>query len=176
VITGGLHLDGLADSADAWVGGMGSAKKTLVIMKDPACGAAGVTALLTIILLKFTALHSLFIAQEWTHPLFATVLARTLIPILFLTTPYVRPKGLGAVLAEHQPRKLSVLVVIITILCGLWIGGFGFFALLLVALLCFLILRQMMMQRIQGMTGDTAGAMVEIAETSILLTAVLLIL
>jgi len=45
LITGGLHLDGLADSADAWAGGLGSQQKTLDIMKDPYCGPIGVTVI-----------------------------------------------------------------------------------------------------------------------------------
>ncbi len=44
-LTGALHLDGLADSADAWIGGLGDREKTLTIMKDPRCGPAGVVAL-----------------------------------------------------------------------------------------------------------------------------------
>lgn len=38
LVTGGLHLDGLADSMDAWVGGLGDRERTLAIMKDPYCG------------------------------------------------------------------------------------------------------------------------------------------
>ncbi len=40
-LTGALHLDGLADSADAWLGGYGDRARTLAIMKDPYCGPAG---------------------------------------------------------------------------------------------------------------------------------------
>jgi len=42
LLTGGLHLDGLADSADAWLGGYGDKARTLEIMKDPRCGSAAV--------------------------------------------------------------------------------------------------------------------------------------
>ena len=55
-ITGGLHLDGLADSADAWVGGLGDRARTLEIMKDPRSGPMGVTAIVVVLLLKFAAL------------------------------------------------------------------------------------------------------------------------
>lgn len=175
LLTGGLHLDGLADSADAWVGGMGDTEKTLAIMKDPNCGPVGVAAIMLVILLKFAALHSLFIAQEWIALLCATILARTLIPLLFLTTSYVRSHGLGASLATHQPRKLSMLVVAATPLLLLQITGIAYFWLPLAAILTFLVLRFMMMQRIHGMTGDTAGALIEMTETTVLLTAVLLV-
>lgn len=44
-ITGGLHLDGLADSADAWLGGFGDKQRTLDLMKDPTCGPSAVVVL-----------------------------------------------------------------------------------------------------------------------------------
>lgn len=56
LITGALHLDGLSDSADAWVGGYGDKDKTLAIMKDPYCGPAGVSIIVIVLLVKFTAL------------------------------------------------------------------------------------------------------------------------
>ncbi|SDY52059.1 adenosylcobinamide-GDP ribazoletransferase [Nitrosomonas sp. Nm33] len=174
-LTGGLHLDGVADSADAWVGGMGDTEKTLAIMKDPNCGPMGVIAILLVLLLKFVTLHSLFIAQNWIALLYASILARTLIPFLFLTTPYVRRHGLGAPIAAHQPRKLSIFVVTVTPFLLLLITGFHYFWLILTSILVFLVLRLMMMQRIHGTTGDTAGALIEIAETSVLLAAVLLV-
>ena len=46
LMSGALHLDGLADSADAWAGGQGDRERSLAIMKDPACGPAGAVALI----------------------------------------------------------------------------------------------------------------------------------
>ena len=65
VLTGGLHLDGLADSADAWVGGFGDRARTLEIMKDPRSGPAGVTAVVLLLLLKFAALARLPVENAW---------------------------------------------------------------------------------------------------------------
>ena len=48
LVTGALHLDGLADMLDGWVGGMGDRERTLKIMKDPAVGAIGATGLMVI--------------------------------------------------------------------------------------------------------------------------------
>lgn len=173
ILTGGLHLDGLADSADAWMGGMGNVEKTLSIMKDPNCGAAGVTAISLLIFLKIAVLHSLLLAQEWVTLIFAAVLARTLIPLLFLTTPYVRSQGLGTSLAAHQPRKLNWTVIIVLPIVMLSITGLHYFWLPLAAVGVFVSLRWIMMQRIQGMTGDTAGALVELSELGIIMAAVL---
>ncbi|WP_430229766.1 adenosylcobinamide-GDP ribazoletransferase [Nitrosomonas communis] len=174
-LTGGLHLDGVADSADAWVGGMGDTEKTLAIMKDPNCGPMGVIAILLVLLLKFVTLHSLFIMQNWMVLLYATILARTLIPLLFLTTPYVRRHGLGTSLSTHLPRKLSIFVITVSPLLLFLMTGLDYFWLILTTILTFLVVRFMMIQRIHGTTGDTAGALIEITETNVLLTAALLV-
>ena len=175
LLTGGLHLDGLADSADAWIGGMGDRAKTLAIMKDPNCGPAGVTSIALILLLKFAALHSLVIANEWITVLLATTLARTLLPLLFLTTPYVRSNGLGAALATHQPREWSLAVIVATFAAILLLTDSHYLVLPLTAVITFLLLRHRMLHRIAGTTGDTAGALVEITETAVLLASVVVL-
>jgi len=53
LLTGGLHLDGLADCTDAWAGGLGNKQRSLDIMKDPAAGPIAVVILLLLLLLKW---------------------------------------------------------------------------------------------------------------------------
>ncbi len=57
--TGGLHLDGLADTVDAWVSGMSSRERTLAIMKGPGCRPAGVSTLILILVMKFAGLETM---------------------------------------------------------------------------------------------------------------------
>lgn len=57
--TGAMHLDGVADTADAWVGGLGDHQRTLEIMKDPRVGAMAVAAMLLVLLVKFAAITAL---------------------------------------------------------------------------------------------------------------------
>ena len=89
-LTGGLHLDGLADTADAWVGGFGDAERTLKIMKDPACGPIGVLSLIIICILKWSAIYLLLQKQMYIALLLFPVLGRLVPLVLFLTTNYVR--------------------------------------------------------------------------------------
>lgn len=56
LVTGGLHFDGLADSADAWLGGQGNTTRTLEIMKDPRSGPAAIVLVALVLLLKLAAL------------------------------------------------------------------------------------------------------------------------
>jgi len=170
VLTGGLHLDGLADSSDAWLGGLGDKAKTLAIMKDPACGPIGVLALLLVVLLKFVSITALLESQQTYALIWAVVLARTAMPLLFLTTPYQRQQGLASTLRSAMPQTAIRGVLLITFIITVLLAGVGVVA---ITLIVFLLLRYLMERRLGGFTGDTAGAMIELLETTILLFFVL---
>lgn len=166
-ISGGLHLDGLADSADAWVGGFGDKQRTLAIMKDPRSGPIAVVVLVLLLLLKFAALVALLENGGGLLLLLVPWLARCLLPLLFMTTPYVRAGGLGQALAEHLPRRQLPWVLAANAVAMLLFGWSALLA-LLVAGGVFIWLRSLMLKRLDGTTGDTAGALLEIAECTVL--------
>jgi adenosylcobinamide-GDP ribazoletransferase len=169
-LTGGLHLDGLADSADAWLGGLGNKEKTLSIMKEPTSGPIAVSLLILVLLTKLIMLSELIAQQNWLAIMLATTLSRTALPLLFLSTPYVRQNGLAALLIKNQPQLATKHVVLTVAVLSILLGGLW---LLLLAFVLFLLLRYAMQQRLNGTTGDTAGAMVELLETGILIAAVI---
>lgn len=174
-LSGGLHLDGLADTADAWVGGYGDRERTLTIMKDPTCGPMGVITLVLVLLVKWAALAALLQAGHGYALLLTPWLARWSLPLVLLSMPYVRPGGLGQVLAEHAPRQtLPVLLLVHTLAMLLW-GWPALLGLLLTAAVLLFVRRQLL-RRLGGTTGDTAGAIVELTEAVVLVgIAVLLI-
>jgi len=174
VMTGALHLDGLADSVDAWLGGIGNRERTLAIMKDPYAGPAAVVAVMLVLLLKFAALVSLVQCGNGWALLWPPLLARTAMPLLFLTTPYVRPGGLGAALAQHAPRRTVTVILLVTLLGVLAVLEMRGVGLVLGCLAVFWLLRRMMMARLGGTTGDTAGALLELLETVALILWVLM--
>ena len=169
VLTGALHLDGLADSADAWVGGLGDRERTLTIMKDPRSGPIGVTAVALVLLLKFAALASLPhpSAALWVAPL----LARAALTLAFMTTPYVRSNGLGSGLVGESPHACW-LALALTVVCSLFAGWHGVRA-LVVAVLVFAWWRWACRHRLGGMTGDTCGALTELTEMAVLVALAL---
>ena len=171
-LTGGLHLDGLADTADAWVGGFGDAERTLKIMKDPACGPIGVLSLIIISLLKWSALYVLIQKQLYSALLLFPVLGRLAPMFLFLSTDYVREKGLGSSMASYIPKKLAITIMVLVVLSSLYFSVLGLVAVLVTAF-SLLYLRRKFKQRIGGITGDTVGASIEICECVSLLAFVL---
>lgn len=170
--SGALHLDGLADTADAWVGGLGDRERTLAIMKDPRSGPIAVVVLVIVLLLKFAALAALVEGGQWSALLLAPVLGRTALLALFLSTPYVRPGGLGQALADYLPRQQGWSVLGVAAVGCLLFGWSGLLALLAAAAV-FALVRQRLMARLGGTTGDTAGALLELVECGVLVVLAL---
>ena len=168
LLSGALHLDGLADSADAWLGGFGDRERTLTIMKDPRSGPIAVVTLVLVLLLKFAALLALIEQQHALALIIVPLLGRSALLGLFLTTPYVRAGGLGQALADHLPRSAGKRVLAVSgLACVLIAGLSGFFAVVL-AVVLFAWLRRIMLRRLGGTTGDTAGALLELLEVAML--------
>jgi len=168
-LSGALHIDGLADTADAWVGGMGNRERTLEIMKDPASGPMGVSAVVVVLLLKFAALVTLSPVALLLLP----ALARSGVALLFISTTYVRPGGIGEALAQHSPRVAVVIGALLVSAAALLVLQWHGAILLLVTALLWWLLRRALIQRLGGFTGDTAGAMLELLESIALLVMAL---
>jgi adenosylcobinamide-GDP ribazoletransferase len=169
VLTGALHLDGLADSADAWIGGLGDRERTLSIMKDPRSGPAGVVSVMLVLLLKFAAIASLppvgtLSMMNWAL-LLAPLLARAGLTALFLWMPYARREGLGTPLLA-APRAACLFALMATLAICLGCGWRGLTA-AGIAVLVWLAWCYACMDRLQGFTGDTAGALTEMTEAAI---------
>ncbi|MBV1788467.1 adenosylcobinamide-GDP ribazoletransferase [Marinobacterium sp. D7] len=168
-LTGGLHLDGLADSADGWMGGLGDRERTLAIMKDPHIGASGVLVLLLQLLLKWSLLLALLPQADWLALLLAPVVARTAALLLLVQTPYARPGGIASdMLAEKPVTAVSLLAAAVglglILIQPLWLA---------LPALVYLLVRRATLQRLGGCTGDVAGALIELSESALLLAAVL---
>ncbi|MFK5949548.1 MAG: adenosylcobinamide-GDP ribazoletransferase [Methylococcales bacterium] len=170
LLTGGLHLDGLADCADAWVGGLASQQRSLEIMKDPASGPIAVITLILVLLLKWT-LISYLLEQKDFYILFITpMLGRLSILLLMLSTNYIRFAGMAAKLVNHLPKSSAYTVSLIGLVVGLYY--LGIFSIVFMLLTLLLIVYQAN-KRLGGVTGDVYGAAVELVEVSILLGAVI---
>jgi adenosylcobinamide-GDP ribazoletransferase len=168
LLSGALHLDGLADSADAWLGGFGDRERTLTIMKDPRSGPMAVVTLVLVLLLKFAALVALIDQQQALTLIIVPLIGRSALLGLFLTTPYVRAGGLGQALSDHLPRSAGKQVLALSAVVCVLVAGLGGVLALVLAAGVFVWLRQVMLRRLGGTTGDTAGASLELLEVLVL--------
>lgn len=165
LITGGLHLDGLADCADAWAGGLNNPQRSLEIMKDPAAGPIAVISLVLLLLLKWTVLVELLAKSQFSSLIIAPMLGRCAILALMLSTPYLREHGLGSVLTRHLSKTAAKIMLSSCLLLSAYSIGF---LPVLFAVLMLLWIRKLAMHRLGGVTGDVYGAAVELVEMAVL--------
>ncbi len=100
----------------------------------------------------------------------APLLGRAIILLLFTSTDYVRKQGLAAAVVEGLNGRAALIGLIAVLLISTWFSFVGVIAVLLV----FFALRRIMIKRLGGCTGDTAGASVEITEAAWLCAAALI--
>ena len=165
-LTGGLHLDGLADCCDGLLSS-NTPKRRLEIMKDPHLGTFGGIGLMLVLLTKVTAL-SLLTPSAGLAIILATVISRWFIlPASLL--PLARPSGMGADFAAGFRRSAILITAILPLGLAFLLGIQGFFA-VLAALMAAAAVLGLAYPRIGGVTGDVFGLLVEVTETVILLS------
>jgi adenosylcobinamide-GDP ribazoletransferase len=174
LLTGALHLDALADTADAL--GAPSRERALEIMRDSAVGAYGAVAIVLDLLVKAAALAAL---AEGGHALSFAVAAGALsrsIPVgLAAALPYARPgEGLAASLTRAALGRALAAAVVALVIAFVVAGVDGLLVTICAAALAVL-LGLAFKRWLGGVTGDTLGAAVEIAETTMLVVGVALV-
>jgi adenosylcobinamide-GDP ribazoletransferase len=168
-LTGGLHLDGLADCCDGLLAST-TVERRLEIMKDPRLGTFGGIGLVLTLLLKAAVLSSLT-PQSALGILLAASLARwCILPAGLL--PLARPSGMGADFkAGFRPWFIAA-SAIIPLTLSIILGTRGIISLFLGLLAAALVLR-LAKSRINGVTGDVFGMTVEVVEVVLLLAFVI---
>lgn len=168
VLTGGLHLDGLADSCDGLFGGRDSEHR-LEIMRDSRVGSWAIIGIGVVLIAKFSFLLALPMEGRFAALLLAPIVARGLIVPLMAVTPYARPEGLGAALHGTAARVGGLF----TIAVALSAAGVVFHAegLLLVVWAAAIVgtLALYARAKLGGLTGDVDGALIELMEIATLL-------
>jgi adenosylcobinamide-GDP ribazoletransferase len=168
-LTGGLHLDGLADCCDGLLAAV-PAERRLEILRDPRLGTFGGAGLILFLMLKAAAIMAIPVptnAWQLLPLLLAPVTARWLI-LLAARQPMARPGGLGAEFALGVKWHTYLFAAILPLGLVL-LGGPRAFAAALLALLATAGLIGVARTRLGGLTGDVLGLIVEVGELVILL-------
>ncbi len=171
ILTGCLHEDGLADTADGFGGGADCAKK-LDIMRDSRLGTYGACALALSLLLRWSVLAAIGRPAAVAFALIAAhAAARAAMPAFMHFVPSARPDGLSAGAGRPPSQAAITAAVLGAVALVLALGpAAGIVALVLIAvasgLMALLALRQ-----IGGQTGDVLGALEQVTEVVVLLTA-----
>jgi adenosylcobinamide-GDP ribazoletransferase len=169
-MTGGLHLDGVADVFDALGGGRGDRQRMLEIMRDSRIGAHGATALVLVLAAKVSALAWAVDRHDLLALLLFPMLARWAVTSTIVLHPYARPEGLGR--AFHGEARMPQ-VALATALASIAVSllGLRFLAPAGAALGVALLFAWWLRVRLGGLTGDVYGATIELAEVAALVVA-----
>ena len=170
LLTGGLHLDGLADSADGLFGG-GDAARRLRIMREPGIGAFAVAAVALVLLVDAAALAST--PARATLLWVGAVCSRWTIAVAVSALPYARPEGLGASYRDGSGKARAVVATVTAAALSLPFGIVGAAAMVIAAGLAAVVAGRAM-RALGGLTGDVYGAMVEITFMGVLVLGVVL--
>lgn len=176
LLSGALHLDGFADTADAF-GTVRNRERTLQILKDCHLGTYGVASVVILILWRVTLYQSLAVESKllWIVPCLA--FSRTIQGLLLCTLPYARDKSGKAFIFCGKPFFACFLLlemVVIGILIYFYSDSKSFLP-LIVGLLFIIPAVSLYLYRVKGITGDGVGASSELFELGFL-TATMVVL
>ena len=169
LVTGGIHLDGFADTCDA-LSSYGDAEKKLKILKDPHCGAFAVIRLCTYFILYFALCASVkFSVRFGVIWILALTLERAFSGLAVASFPMAKNTGLAHTFAEAADRiTVRRVLIIYTVVLGAAMLVLGGWAAVLAALLVFWRDYAVSKKQFGGITGDLAGWFLQRAELAML--------
>lgn len=166
--SGGLHMDGLADTADGFFSAR-PRERILEIMRDSRIGTMGVIAIVFVLGLKVAAVHSAPVSIQLPMLFLIPLTGRCAMVVQLAVLPYARTGGLASLFIENRKQTDWVLALLV-LAAAAWfsagniglIAGSG-------AILVTLLFAAWCKSKIGGFTGDTLGASCEIAEAVVAL-------
>jgi len=168
IITRGLHLDGLSDSADAFFSGKPK-EEMLIIMRDSHAGVMGILSIITVILLKIALLSSINIPLRANALMLSCALSRWCVVPAMLFFPYARQEGKAGIFIKGLNPRILTLSSLVAVACAALAWGIKGLILLVPAAAFSYFISRLITKKIGGITGDTLGAIVELTETLTLL-------
>jgi len=176
IITGALHLDGLADTCDG-IAGHKSVEERWQVMHDSRSGGFGIVGVVLVLLVKYVSLNNIPQSLLMATLILMPVLSRWAMAYAIFVYPYARPSGLGKVFKQGASWPRFTMATLITFLMAVALvpqlhltGLVAMFWVWLVTV----ILAAYFKGKFAGLTGDNYGAINEVAEANVLLLVVML--
>ena len=176
VITGALHLDGLVDTCDG-IAGHRTPEERWQVMHDSRAGSFGIIGVCCLLLLKYISLNNVPQSVMLTSLVLMPVLSRWAMVYAIFAYPYAKPSGLGKVFKDATNWPKLVMATLITLALAIaltaamevtlaaWAGLIIMLAIWVIVMLMATYLKR----KFSGLTGDTYGAINEVAEVCVLI-------
>jgi len=173
-LSGGLHLDGFADSVDGFLGGHNK-EEILKIMNDSSTGAKGVVALVSLLLLKFVLLVEMPLFLKDTALFFTPTIGRwSMVIAAFLGKPARLKDSMGKLFMDYISWREVIFASLTMVVIGIPLFRLYLIPLVIIDVVLVLLILKYSQKRIGGISGDILGAINEIVEVFCLLIIYLL--
>jgi len=174
-VSGGLHMDGLADMADGFFSSRSKAQ-LLDIMRASRVGAMGVIAIVSVMLVKFSLLSNMVDHTRFQAVFMALVAGRVAPVFEVVSMKYVRgDAGFGTVFKKNVSFLSLCTTLLLFFGVCFWTARYYGFIIVVVTILLVAIFSSWCVRKIGGWTGDTLGATVEISETIPLMSVLIMV-
>jgi adenosylcobinamide-GDP ribazoletransferase len=181
MLTGALHLDGLADTCDG-IAGHKTPEERWKVMHDSQAGAFGVIGVCCLLLVKYISLNSVPASLMMMTLVLMPVISRWAMVYAIFAYPYARPSGLGKAFKSGTgwQRFTIATVVTLAVATGLvWWADVAYFyvmglVIMFVVWVIIMVMATYMKHKFAGLTGDTYGAINEVGEVCVLIFICLL--
>ena len=181
LLSGALHLDGFIDTCDG-LAGHRTVEDRWRIMHDSRSGAFGIVGAVVLLLVKYVSLSSVPANLMTATLVIMPVVSRGAMVYAVFAYPYARPEGLGRVFKEGASGQGLALATVFTLAVAIgaawWAKADYFYLVGLVIVFGTWLLTWLMAthlkRKLAGLTGDTYGAINEVAEVGVLLIVCLL--
>lgn len=166
LVTGGLHLDGLSDTFDGFLSNRDK-ERVLEIMKDSRIGAFGVISIIMLVLSKYVIISSFDSGFELAVIL-SLANSRLVVSRIISSKRVAREGGLGSLFHQSNPGKNIIFSIVFYLVILLFINHY-FIIPLIINFIVAELFCNWSYKKIDGMTGDTYGAIIEVGDTVSLL-------
>lgn len=174
ILTGGIHLDGLADTLDAFASRKNK-DEMLAIMRDSRIGVMGVLGIASALLVKIALLFSFRNSLLPLALILSCLVSRWALACSIFLFPYARKEGKAGAYFSGMTRKIFTLCTIITLACLLIFSGLSGLLIIIICAAGIYLLGRFSCRKIGGLTGDVLGAINEIAEILVLFSMFILV-
>jgi adenosylcobinamide-GDP ribazoletransferase len=173
VITGVLHLDGFVDTCDG-IAGHKTAEDRWRVMHDSRVGGFGIVGIVLLLLVKYVSLNSIPLPLMMTTLVLMPVISRWATVYAIFAYPYAKPSGLGKAFKQGTNWLRFTMATLIALVVVVGLAQLVGLAIMFLIWVMAVAMAAYLKSKFSGLTGDTYGAINEVAEVGVLILVTLL--
>jgi adenosylcobinamide-GDP ribazoletransferase len=172
-VSGALHLDGLVDTCDGLASGK-TVEERWRVMDDSRAGAFGIIGVCCLLLVKYVALNNVPAHSLMPTLVLMPSLSRWVMVYALFAYPYAKPSGLSKVFKQGASWLRFTIATVVTLVIAVILAQLAGFVIMLAIWVIVLAVATYLKGKFGGLTGDTYGAINEVAEVCVLIMVCLL--